>query len=98
MYMANAGRHNDTRLLKRMIKEEKLIKISPKDHPFVKIAKLKFNEIVIGDIMANSNFGGKKFVTHSAWNRIGPTLILINQLRFRYWYFESIKGQLIKSS
>ncbi len=88
--MANAGRHNDTRILKSMIKSGKLIKISPDDHAVVVKIKTLFNDIVLSDQPSNYTWNGKKIVTHSAWSRMNENLIKVNQLRVRHWYFKSI--------
>lgn len=88
--MANAGNHNDTRLLKSMIIEGKLIKIYPNDHPVIKKIKLRFNQIVVNDQPYNYNYFGKKGVGHSAWKDVDGTLIWVNQLRTKHWYFENI--------
>lgn len=94
--MANAGNHNDTRLLGRMIREGKLIKISPDDHPVLVKIKERFNDLVLNDDIVRSTYMGQKWDRHTAWNRVGKTLIWLNQLRFKHWYFENISGNLYK--
>lgn len=89
--MANAGNHHDTRLLKKMITEGKLIKIYPDDHPVAKKIKLRFNQIVGRDQPSNYRYNGKTYLTHSAWKQIDRTLIWVNQLRLRYWFFNPIQ-------
>jgi hypothetical protein len=88
--MANAGNHNDTRLLKSMIKEGKLIKIYPNDNPIAVQIKKKFNYIVINDNTTTYSYLGKKVKRHSAWENMTKTLIYVNQLRFKKWYFNSL--------
>lgn len=85
--MANAGNHNDTRQLKSMIKQGKLIKIYPTDHPVAVKIKARFNHLVINDNTTNYSYSGKKVKRHSAWEHMGKTLIYVNQLRFKKWYF-----------
>jgi len=85
--MANAGNHNDTRLLKSMIKEGKLIKIYPNDHPIAVKIKARFNKLVINDHTTTYSYSQKKSKVHSAWNHMGKTLIYVNQLRIKKWYF-----------
>ena len=85
--MANAGNHNDTRLLMSMIKEGKLIKIYPNDHPIAVKIKARFNHLVINDNTTTYSYLGKKVKRHSAWENMAKTLIYVNQLRFKKWYF-----------
>ncbi len=88
--MANAGNHNDTRLLKSMISNGKLIKIYHTDNVIVKKIKDRFNYLVINDYSTNYKYDGKKYKGHSAWNKMTSTLIWVNQLRFKHWFFENI--------
>lgn len=89
--MANAGNHNDTRLLKQMITEGKLIKINSYDHPVIQKIKTRFNFIVMNDEAYNRTFNGKKFVCHKAWEKVNKTLLWANQLRMKHWFFHSIR-------
>lgn len=94
--MANAGRHNDTQLIKKMIFDEKLIRIEPTDHHIAKQIKFRFNALVMTDTLRNGNYNGRKYVSHSAFRHVDKLLIRINQLRFKHWYFESITGNLFR--
>lgn len=94
--MANAGNHNDTRLIKKMISEGKLIKISPDDNPVLVMIKERFNDIVIHDDIVRNTFMGKKCDSHTAWNRLTNTSIWINQLRMKHRFFENISGTLYR--
>lgn len=94
--MANAGNHNDTRLIKKMILEGKLIKISPDDSAVLVMIKERFNDIVIHDDIVRNTFMGKKYDSHTAWNRMYKTLIWLNQLRFKHFFFENISGTLYR--
>lgn len=85
--MANAGRHNDTRVLNLMIREGKLIKILPTDHQVVVKIKKNFNELVMSDYITNHSYNGKKYERHSAWDGVNDILIKTNQLRLRHWCF-----------
>ncbi len=92
--MANAGRHNDTRILKKMIYEGLLIKITDKDYhsnpaTVWRIKKL-FNDIVQHDEAYNHKYNGKKYIAHSAWRKVDKALIRINQWRFNNWCFEPL--------
>lgn len=93
--MANAGNHNDTRLLKRMIKEGKLIRVIPNDNLMMTKIKLRFNSVVANDQSLKYRHDGKNYITHSAFSELNKTLIWVNQVRLRYWCFESIKGELV---
>jgi hypothetical protein len=94
--MANAGRHNDTKLIQRMIKEERLIKVSDNDHPCAVRIKQMFNHIVSNDILINANYNGHKYVNHSAWKYLNKLSITVNQIRFRQFYFEPLSGTLYR--
>jgi len=37
------AKHSDTKLIKQMIREEKLIQLLPNDHPITTEIKLRFN-------------------------------------------------------
>lgn len=79
-----------------MISEGKLIKILPTDNPVLVKIKERFNDIVITDDIVRNTFMGKKCDSHTAWKRIDKTLIWLNQLRFKHFYFESISGTLYR--
>lgn len=89
--MANAGRHNDTRILKEMIREGKLIKIYSYEHKIIQKIKARFNHIVMHDEAYNSKFNGKKYVYHKAWQQVDKALLWANQLRIKYWYYEPLR-------
>jgi hypothetical protein len=74
-----------------MIKESRLLRISPTDHFVAQKIKQRFNNIVITDVTENRKYDGHKYHYHSAWGELNKTLIYINQLRFKYWYFEPIQ-------
>lgn len=95
--MANAGNHSDTRLINQMIREEKLITISSDDHPIARKIKLRFNELVTKDERLPHTFNGKKYVGHTAWRKLHNLLLRVNQLRWKYFYFEPLIGNLKKS-
>jgi hypothetical protein len=80
-----------------MIREGKLIKISPDDHPVLVKIKNRFNDIVINDDIVRNTFMGKKCDSHTAWRRVDKTLIWLNQLRIKHWYFETISGTMYKA-
>lgn len=63
--MANAGRHNDTVILNRMINEGKLIKINESDWRAISKIKLIFNQIVLNDQNRKTE-SGHRYVWHSA--------------------------------
>jgi hypothetical protein len=88
--MANAGNHGDTKLLKFMIKEGRLLKVYEIDHPIAKRIKFRFNDLVINDQTSHYRYNGKNYNTHSAWNRMDVTLIWVNQLRLKHWWFEPL--------
>ncbi len=85
--MANAGRHADTHILKKMIFESKVLKIKVEDSPVIKRIKNIFNQLVLIDEAYNCKYNGHKFVNHSSWKYVNRTAIKVNQLRFKYWQF-----------
>lgn len=93
--MANAGNHSDTKLIHRMIREEKLIKVFPDDHHVAKRIKERFNHLVVFDERRYSTYLGKKSIGHTAWSSLDKTLIWCNQLRIKYRYFESLKEKAL---
>lgn len=94
--MANAGNHPDTKLIEKMIIEEKLIKISTTDHAIAVRIKRMFNKIVSNDILTNSNNNGHRSVKHSAWRKLNKLSLTVNQIRFRSFYFEPLSGTLYR--
>ena len=89
--MANAGRHNDTKVLKQMIRDGKLLKVGLNDNPVLVTIKQKFNHVVINDFVSNRSINGKTYHWHSAWVSKNNTLLQVNQLRIKHWYFERVK-------
>lgn len=94
--MANAGNHPDTKLIEKMIKDEKLIKISDSDHPVAVRIKRLFNSVVSQDVLTNSNYNGHRSVKHSAWQKLNKLSITVNHIRWRSFYFEPIRGTLYR--
>jgi hypothetical protein len=92
--MANAGNHNDTRILKRMIFEGKLIKISGKDYENVTVLRIKsrFNDLVRKDEVYTSSYMGKKYKGHKAWKYMDNVLRWANQTRWKFFNFEPLSA------
>ena len=81
--MGNAGYHPDTRFLKKMILDEKLIKVLDSDSSTIKKIKNRFNDIVLRDEIVNQKYNGRTYKAHSAWNDMYKALIWVNQTRCR---------------
>lgn len=89
--MANNGFGRDTILLKRMIKESRLLKIKQGDHPIAKLIKEKLNNVIYQDTLGKERYKTKTFVTHTAWGRINITVTKINKIRQQNWFWDFIK-------
>ena len=88
--MANAGRHSDTVLLKKMIKYGLVLKINEGDHPVIVNIKIRFNNVVLNDYAENRSYNGRKYIWHSAWNKCDSVVMRVNQIRQKNWQFAPI--------
>ena len=89
--MANAGYSNDKKLIRSRMDSGKLIKLYPDDDKLQIIFKNYINNLISNDVITNEFYCGKNYLVHSSWKYVCKTLIKINQLRIKNWYFKEIK-------
>ena len=87
--MANNGNSKDYKLFREYLRKDKLIPILDNEHKVHLILKIKMNKFIekygydIKQHMWNKN-------AHQEENNL---VININQIRQKYWFFESLKIQ-----
>ena len=88
--MADAGFSSDNKLIRNMIRENKLLNINSDDVGFIVDIKQRMNNLILEDTIKNSSFCGRKTEYHTAWGKSYRLLIKINQIRQKNWYFNPI--------
>lgn len=81
----------DCKLIEKAIFGGKCLKINKVDNTIEIQIKTMINHLVLEDkITSYTSCNGKKIPFHSSWTKMYKTLIKINQLRLKHWYFKSI--------